>query len=117
MATINPVVLHLNDDAVQITWPDVNGADTCTPYKGISEYGDRSVQFNGVFNGATGRFEGTNDDLNYETLSDPFGVAITAVSAKLRQVLEFVHAVRPAVSGGDGATAVDVTLVARRFRR
>jgi len=75
MAVRKPVVVHLNDDAVRVTWSGIALGDTCDPYEGMSEYGDRSVQFTGTF-AATIALHGSNDGANFETLTDPLGVAI-----------------------------------------
>lgn len=78
-------------------------------------WGDRSVQFGGTFgSGGTVVLEGSNDGATFFTLNDPFGNAITATAASLSQVLETTAFVRPRVSAGDGATAITVSLFARR---
>lgn len=112
-----PVVVNLNDDAARVTWTGVAFGDTCTPAKGLSEYADRSVQLAGTFGGATLAVRGSNDESNYETLTDPLGVAISRTSAGLKQIVEFTHTVKPELTGGDGTTSITVTVVAKRLRR
>lgn len=117
MAEIKPVVANINDDAVRVQWPNIASGDTCIEYEGFSDYSDRSVQMEGTFGGATISIVGTNDGDNYQTLTDPSATAITGNTAKLRQILEYVWKVKPAISGGDGTTSITVTIVAKRTRR
>lgn len=117
MATIKAVAVQLNDDAVRVTWSAILAGDDCESYAGISEYDDRSIQFRGTFGGGTIAFTGTDDEVEYETLNDTFGVAVSYGVKKLRQILEYVYAVKPALTGGDGTTSITATLVAKRKRR
>lgn len=116
MATINPTVTRLNDDAVSVQWPSITENDVCTPYEGFSEYSDRSVQVQGTFGVATITVKGTNDGANYQTLNDPFGSALSITTASLKQILEYVWKMKPETSGGTGSS-VTVTIVAKRIRR
>lgn len=118
MATVKPVVANINDDAVKVQWRNIASGDTCEEYSGFSDYSDRSVQVEAAaFGGATITIAGSNDGDNYQTLTDPSGTAITASSAKLRQILEYVWKVKPTISGGDVTTNITVTIVAKRSRR
>lgn len=115
MAEISPQTRKVNDDAVSVQWKNIAAGDTCVEYVGFSDYSDRSVQIEGSFGGATISIEGSNDGANYQVLNDPFGTLLTASSPKLRQVLEYVWKMRPAISGGAGVD-VTVTIIAKRIR-
>jgi hypothetical protein len=116
MAVKNPTVTRLNVDAVRVQWTGIQQGDTCDPYEGLSEFGDRSVQFSGTF-AATIALAGSNDGANFETLTDPLGVSISSTSADLKQIMEFTHSIKPVLTGGDGTTDIDVTVCAKRPRR
>ena len=76
---------------------------------------DRSVQFEGVFGGATAVLEGSNNGTNFHTLSNPKdGSLISFTSGALCQVLEIVVFMRFRASGGDGTTAIACTLCMTR---
>lgn len=117
MAT-KATVIPINDDAVRVTWTLAAG-EAGDAYAGFSEYSDRSVQYGGSFFGATITMKGSNDGSTFDTLNDPFGVALTATAAKLRAILEYCDRIQPVVSGGDsgGTTSVTITIVAKRQRR
>lgn len=76
----------------------------------FSEFADRSVQFSGTFGGATVSLQGSNDGLNWHTLTDPLGTPIAKQSGALVAVTEMTRYVRPLVTGGDVGTAITVTL-------
>lgn len=114
---IKPQPVPLSDDAVRVTWA-LGPGDAAESYGGLHEFADRSVQFEGDFDGGTLAMQGSNSGSTFETLSDPTGVAITATAAKLRQVVEYTAEVKPVATVALGAgAAVTVTLVAKRMRR
>lgn len=79
---------------------------------------DRSFQVEGTF-GAGGAVvcEGSNDDVNFHTLHDPFANLLTFTSAGLSEITEVCDMLRPRVTGGDGTTSLTVTVVlSRKFR-
>lgn len=72
-----------------------------------------SVQVEGTFGvGGAIVIEGSNDGTNYHTLNDEAGSAISLSAAGLVSIREQTKFIRPRVTGGDGTTALDVTLVA-----
>lgn len=105
-----------NQDANVVSWLLAQG-ETGDAIN-LSEFADRSVHFLGTFGGATVVLEGSNDTndatTRYATLTDPLGNSISRTSAGLRAVTEMTRLVRPKVTGGDGTTAIEVFLMAKR---
>src|SRR5215472_17865970 len=100
-------------DAIVATWaPFAAAGDVGQPLQRI-DLADRSVQVTGTFAGATIVMEGSNDGINYFTLSSPAGAALSFTAAGLMQVNEPIAFVRPRVTVGSGAS-LTVTLTARR---
>lgn len=124
MATVTPTFAKIRGpaggiDAVVVTWTPLTTTNTTGAALQRTDLSDRSVQFTGTF-GATPSFvfEGSNDGVNYFTLASPSGAALTFTGANLLQVSVPTAWVRPRLaSGGDGTTAVTVTLTARRMLR
>jgi len=75
---------------------------------------DKCIQVIGTWGGATLLIEGSLDGINFETLNDPFGAALSFSGNKLKQVLEDPYVVRPRVSGGDGTTSLTVYLLGKK---
>jgi len=98
-------------------WPGMVLNDTGEPIS-IPHYADRSVQVKGTF-GVAGKctIQGSNDISGtpvYATLNDPQGNVLEITAAKIEQVLEMAFLMRPSIVAGDGTTALDVTMLARR---
>jgi hypothetical protein len=103
-------------DAMVATWTPLAAAgDIGQPLQRV-DLSDRSVQVAGTFAGATIVFEGSNDGVNYFTLSSPSGAALSFTAAGLMQVNLPVAFVRPHVTLGSGAS-LTVTMTARRTFR
>jgi hypothetical protein len=51
--------------------------------------------------------------MNYATLNDPQGVALSKTAAALSEISQITRFIRPRVSAGDGTTSITVTLLAR----
>jgi hypothetical protein len=106
-------------DAITITWANLTngGPDSGQPVQRPALV-DRSVQVTGTF-GAAGTvvFEGSNDGVNYYTLTNPLGTAISVTAAGITQVTETSAWMRPRITGGDGTTSLTVTVCARRTMR
>lgn len=77
-------------------------------------YADRSVQIHGTFGGGSIIIEGSNDGLNFYTLTDPQGNDLIINEAKIEQISEITRYIRPNVSGGSGGTSITITLLMRR---
>lgn len=80
----------------------------------LAQYADRSVQVEGTF-GAGGviSIQGSNDGVNYVTLTDPQGNPLSFTSAGLEAITEMVAFIRPVVLSGDGTTNINVTMACR----
>lgn len=88
-----------------VSWTPVATGDTGVPVENYS-FSDRSVQVTGTFGGATCTIEGSNDGVNYATLTDNAGVALTFTSTGLRQVLQITRYIRPSVTAGAGSLTI-----------
>lgn len=94
-----------------VVWEGLADGDTGAPFV-CAAYPDKTVQFLGTFGGAV-TLEGTmNLDLEaavYATLNDPQGLPCSGVtSARVKNILEHVYALRPVA--GAGVADVDVWL-------
>lgn len=100
------------DNAVVARWATITGnGDTGAPFTSPG-LGERSVQFTGDFQATTMVLEGSNDGVNYVTLKDIFGNAISLTDVGIRQVAEITAYMRPSSGGGDLNQAVVTTLLA-----
>lgn len=114
MATTNHTQSQPPGGNVTYTWPTMpNGNDGQAANHTGS--GDRTVQVLGTFgSGGTVVLEGSLNNVDWVTLRDAFGVALSFTAADIRSVIENATYVRPRVTAGDGATAVTVILNVRR---
>lgn len=120
MPTINPTIegRKPNDasfpgESSCVTWPALGNGDTGAPIA-FGAYTDRTIQFHGTFGvGGAVAFEGSNDNTNWFTLTDPQGNPIAKTSAALEAVSEATRFVRPHVTGGDGSTSITAVLFMR----
>ncbi len=110
---INKQASNLEGGQLGFTWADIPAGETCqaATHGGT---GDRTLQVEGVFGGATVLLEGSLNGTDYHTLHDTVGVELAFTSAGLRAVLENVIHIRPSIVGGDGTTLINVTLAVRR---
>lgn len=107
---------NVNDLALVSTWAAIPNGNTGEPFEWPG-FADRSVQITGTFGGGTVVIEGSNDGTNYVTLNNMQGSALSFSAAGFKGVAEISRYIRPSVSGGDGTTAITVTIVARRASR
>lgn len=115
MATINPVAEDASDDSSikVITWPGIGNGDDGRPVK-IAKWADKTIHFTGTFgSGGTVKLQGSNDGTNWLDLTDPQGAGISKSGAAIEAVTENPLYIRPAVTAGDGTTAINAILVAR----
>jgi hypothetical protein len=61
--------------------------------------------------------QGSNDGSTWHSLTDPQANAITKTAAGIEVIVEAPRYIRPSVTAGDGSTAIDVRLLARRGAR
>lgn len=117
MAAITPVITRIGKNTIKVFWETLTSSSTSGVAVNealIGDYADRSVQITGTFGAGTLKMQGANDLTNYVSLTDPQGNAIEKTAATLEQIMEVTLGVKPVVTGGDGTTDIDITLIARR---
>jgi hypothetical protein len=94
----------------KVVWGPMANGDTGQPVF-FSDFADYSLQIEGVQGaGFSIAMEGSNDGVNFRTLTDPQGVPISLTSgAIIKQVTEASIQQRPHITGGDGTTSITVT--------
>lgn len=114
MATVTPSFVDLSqkffgNTVVIYTWAHMANTDAGVPVMGPG-WADRSFQIEGTFGvGGTVLVEGSNDGVNYRTLNDPFGNALSLTSAGVHELTQIALWMRPRVSGGDITTDLTIT--------
>jgi hypothetical protein len=121
MATIVPTFSKIRGpsggvDAIVATWTPLAAAGDIGQALQRTDLADRSVQVTGTFAASTIVLEGSNDGINYFTLSTPSGAAVSFTAAGLLQVNQPTAWVRPRITVGSGAS-LTATLTARRTLR
>lgn len=119
MATINPTITRVGNNVLKVVWATLTSADTSGAALDqvlLADFADRSIQITGTFGTATLKFQGSNDESNFVSLTDPQGNAIEKTAASIEQVMENTLTVKPVVTTADGTTSLTVVLVARRTR-
>lgn len=112
MPTINETrAIRFGGANALFTWMSMAAGDDGRAVD-FSEFSDRSVQFTGTFGGATVVLQGSNDGVNWHTLTDTLGSPISKTGGALASVTEMTRYVRPLVQGGSGPTLVNVYLFA-----
>lgn len=95
------------------SWVGLANGEAGSPVS-YGAYSDRSIQFGGTFGaGGTIVLEGSNDGVNYVTLTDPQGNAISKTAAGIETIEEPTVLVRPRVTAGDGTTLLNAYLFMR----
>lgn len=118
MATVGTTMNDLAGDGsvMRVTWNGLNSTNNVGASIAFAQWADRSIQFNGTFNGATIIWEGSNDGgTTWTTLTDPQGNAISKTSAAIEAITEICQLARPNVSSGAGvATDLNAMAILRR---
>lgn len=97
------------------TWALLANGDSGAPFQ-FADWADRCLQISGTFGtGGTVIWEGSNDGINYATLNDINGNALSLTAAAIKQMNEAPLWIRPRVSAGDGTTSILATVLARRI--
>lgn len=103
-------------DAIVVTWAGMAASgDTGQPIQ-RPDYLDRSFQVTGNFGSGTVVCEGSNDGVNWFTLTNVAGGSISFTSAGLMQVVEATAWIRPHMTAGSSASAVATMLLRRTYR-
>lgn len=95
-----------------VTWEAMGNADTGSALE-MPGASDRSIQMAGTWGSATIVLQGSNDGVNWSTLTDPQGNAISKTADSIEMITELTRYIRPVSSGGTG-TDVDVTVLIKR---
>jgi hypothetical protein len=118
MATITPTVTYNPQgcqNSVLVTWANLANGDVGAPFMGL-EYTDRTVQVSGNFGTTvTLTMQGSNDNSNWDSLTDPQANAIAKTAQGIEAILEAPIYIRPSAGGGSGG-AINVLMVCKRNR-
>src|SRR3990172_12973168 len=112
MSTIQPnTELVPGGGVVKIRWllaAGDEGADTNYP-----GWADRNIQIEGTAGGATVTIHGSNDGINWRNLTDMAGDVLSGlpVGGAIKMIQENTLLIRPVVNGGDGTTALTLTMI------
>jgi hypothetical protein len=101
------------DHVRMVRWSNLTNAPDDGEAVELAGYADRSVQVQGIFDTTTVVIEGSNDGVNYHTLTDPQGTALSFTAAGLRAILQIARYVRPRVTAGGAGTDITVTMFMR----
>jgi hypothetical protein len=109
------------DNARVVVWSPMANGDTGQPFE-MPGAADRTVHFSGTPGaGGTVIVQGSNHlapgvaDADWFPLTDPQGNAISKTAASTGEaILELTRWIRPKVTAGDGATAWQVRLLAKK---
>ena len=113
MATVTVDKSEIEGGAFLATWSAMALTDegSRVAFAGAS---DRTVQVVGTFGtGGSVEIEGSNDGINWAPLTDPRGNLLIFSGSKIEAVSELTRYLRPRITGGDGTTALTVTLLMR----
>ena len=120
MAVTNGKSNFVQTGVLQSQWSAIPQSSTGTTDQ-LSRFPAHSIQISGTFGGATVTVEGSDDGVTYFTLTgeNPAGGADVAVSATAATRFDVPNVVpqhvRPKVTGGDGTTAITVTITSKSF--
>jgi hypothetical protein len=112
---IRPISILRNGEGtvLLVQWVALGAGDEGAPLE-LCGWADRSVQACGNFGGATLRWEGSNNGVDYCTLNDPQGVALNLTGTCVKGVLEACRYARPKVIGGNEQTNLETHVFIRR---
>ena len=107
-----PAAGKLYDNCAKVTWGPFTLGDTFAPID-LPMFARRSVQLQGTPGaGATVTIDGSNDGVNFVNLTDLQGAALSFTAAgKLEGIAEQPLWIKPTLAGGDGTTALTVTMM------
>lgn len=114
MAVKAATVTILTGGVVLVSWGPMANGDTGAPVS-YPAHADKSIQVEGTFGtGGSVAVQGSNDGSNYRALNDLGGTAIAMTAAAIKGVGENTQYIQPAVTAGDGTTALTVTMLLKR---
>lgn len=101
-----------------LSWTLTNTDGTGAPIN-RSMAPDKTIQVGGVFNSGTVTLQGTNDDpsqvnpVQWDTLHNPLGTALTFTAARIDAIMENPLFMRAIMTGTAGAASVKVSIVSK----
>lgn len=112
MPTINHTITPTaTQKACVASWTTMLNGDTGSALD-QSQYTDKSVQVSGTFGaGGNARLLGSNDGVNWCTLTDPQGAALDITVASIKFVAEATRYIKPQITAGTGDTNLTITIL------
>ncbi len=109
MATKTGTRVRTDEGLLVYTWSDLDasGSDVGTGML-LSAEGDVDVQLNGTLSGSTVVMQGSNDNVNWSTITLSPTPLVAATISRLSQKAKYI---RPSISGGTGADLVVIATV------
>lgn len=109
------------NNVVSVSWFSMP-ADSEGGHIEMPNHSDKTVQFYGIFGGASIKIQGSNDErvsTDYASsawydLSDTSGNSVSKSSAGASVIMENPRFVRSIVTGGDGTTSINAVICAKR---
>ncbi|HDY84537.1 MAG TPA: hypothetical protein ENH74_02495 [Methylophaga sp.] len=101
----------MNGGGLKVIWAGLTETDTADAWNGGIMFPEKSVQVEGTH--GTTVIEGSNDETNYETLTDRQGGNVSFVADGIREIEENPRQIRPRVSAGT-SVSVNVTIIVSR---
>ena len=111
MATINATQTTPSFDGsvVVVAWTGLAASGDVGDAQSYSNYGDKTFIVSGAFNGTpTVTIEGSNDGINWVTLSNRQGTSMTFTSAGMNTSQDKPVFVRPRMTAGSGGASITV---------
>jgi hypothetical protein len=118
MATVNPTISFIGNDAVEFSWALTStDADGAPIGENHVDYADRTMVATGTWGGATLTIEGSRNGSNYTPLSDAASTsALTAAADSSAPIAEVPRLTRPNLTTPGSGAAVNVSILCRRSR-
>lgn len=118
MATVNPTITFVGNDAVEFKWDLTStNRDGAPITENHSDYADRSMLATGTWGGATLSIEGSQDGSTFVELSDAASVnALTATANASAPIAEVPRYTRPYLSVAGAGADLTVSILCRRSR-
>ena len=109
------------NNVVSVSWLNIP-LDSDGGFIEMPNHSDKTVQFFGMFGGATAKLQGSNDERVYTEyassewydLTDVNGNAVSKTSGGACVIMENPRFVRCSVAGGDGTTLINIVICAKR---
>ena len=113
-ATINRTV-SVDDSVVTLSWAGLAASGDVGDAQSFAAYGDKTFIVTGTFTGVpTVVIEGSNDGVNWVTLSNRQGTAMTFTAAGMNTSQDKPIYVRPRMTAGVGGAVIAVTCACHR---